>query len=155
MFLDQAKFALIGLPILFVLSRMPVRYFKRFAWPALGAAILFQLLVFTPAGLRASAATRTGSASAPITAQPSEAIKLALAVWLGAVLARKLPLLHQWRHALDPGRPGRRASRSRVVLAGHDLGTAMVLLLLVAGALFVAGVPLRMFGLAGAARRRR
>ena len=35
-----------------------------------------------------------------------------------------------------------------MVLAGHDLGTALVLILLVAGALFVAGVPMRMFGFA-------
>jgi cell division protein FtsW len=145
-FLNQAQFALIGLPILVVLSRMPVRYFKRFAWPVLGAAILFQLLVFTPLGTGVGGNqnwVRVGG----ISAQPSEAIKLALAVWLGAVLARKLPLLHQWRHALVPAVPIAGVALA-VVLAGHDLGTAMVLLLLVAGALFVAGVPLRMFGLA-------
>lgn len=145
-FLDQAKFALLGLPIMFGLSRMPVRIFQRFAWPVLGAAILFQLLVFTPLGTGVGGNqnwVRVGG----ISAQPSEAIKLALAVWLGAVLARKLPLLRQWRHALIPAVPVA-ALALGVVLAGHDLGTAMVIILLVAGALFVAGVPLRMFGFA-------
>ena len=145
-FLDQAKFALLGLPILFGLSRMPVRYFQKFAWPVLGFAILFQLLVFSPLGTGVGGNqnwVRIGG----ISAQPSEAIKLALAVWLGAVLTRKLPLLQQWRHALIPAVPVA-AIALGVVLAGHDLGTAMVILLLVAGALFVAGVPLRMFGFA-------
>jgi len=36
------------------------------------------------------------------------------------------------------------------VLAGDDLGTALVLLLIVSGCLWVAGVPMRMFGVAGA-----
>ena len=35
-FLDQAKYALIGLPLLFGLSRAPVRFFQAIAWPALG-----------------------------------------------------------------------------------------------------------------------
>jgi len=149
-FFDQAKFALVGLPVLFVLSRMKVRVLQMFAWPALGAALVFQLLVFVP-GLGAGVGgnqnwIRVGG----ISAQPSETIKLTLAVWLGAVLARKLHLLTQWKHALIPAVPVAGLA-VLVVLAGHDLGTALVLLMLVAGALFVAGVPLRMFGLAALA----
>lgn len=147
-FLDQAKFALLGVPILLVLSRMPVRYFQRFAWPVLGAAIVFQLLVFVPGLGATTGGNQNWVRIGGITAQPSEAIKLALAVWLGAVLARKLPLLQQWRHALIPAVPVAGLALG-VILAGHDLGTAMVIILLVAGALFVAGVPLRMFGFAG------
>ncbi|WP_239071117.1 putative lipid II flippase FtsW [Cellulomonas chitinilytica] len=149
-FFDQAKFALVGLPALFVLSRMKVRVLQLFAWPALGVALVFQLLVFVP-GLGAGVGgnqnwIRVGG----ISAQPSETIKLTLAVWLGAVLARKLHLLQQWKHALIPAVPVAGLA-VLVVLAGHDLGTALVLLMLVAGALFVAGVPLRMFGLAALA----
>src|SRR5690349_18380267 len=47
-FLDQAKYALIGLPVLFGLSRAPVRFFQAIAWPAIGLAIVFQLMVFVP-----------------------------------------------------------------------------------------------------------
>lgn len=149
-FFDQAKFALVGLPALFVLSRTKVRVLQLFAWPALGVALVFQLLVFVP-GLGAGVGgnqnwIRVGG----ISAQPSETIKLTLAVWLGAVLARKLHLLQQWKHALIPAVPVAGLA-VLVVLAGHDLGTALVLLMLVAGALFVAGVPLRMFGLAAVA----
>nr|WP_051274848.1 putative lipid II flippase FtsW [Cellulomonas sp. URHD0024] len=144
-FLNQAQFALIGLPIMVGLARLPVRFLQRFAWPVLGAAILFQLLVFSPLGGAAVGGNQNWVHIGGFSAQPSEAIKLALAVWLGAVLTRKLPLLRQWRHALIPVVPVAGLALA-VVLAGHDLGTAMVLLLLVAGALFVAGLPLRMFG---------
>ncbi|GCE75766.1 putative lipid II flippase FtsW [Cellulomonas biazotea] len=149
-FFDQAKYALIGLPALLVLSRLPVRVMQAFAWPVLGAAIAFQLLVFVPGLGCGAGGNQNWVCVGGFSAQPSEAIKLALAVWLGAVLARKLTLLREWKHALIPAVPVAGVA-VLVVLAGHDLGTALVLLLLVAGAMFVAGVPLRIFGVAAVA----
>ena len=145
-FLNQARFALIGLPVLVVMSRMPVRLVRRAAWPLLLAAVAFQMLVFTPLG-RGEGGNRNWVALPGFMAQPSEVLKVALAVWIGAVMARKLPLLREWKHALVPVVPVA-AVAIGVVLMGHDLGTAMVMVLLVAGAMFVAGVPLRIFGFA-------
>jgi len=142
-FLDQTKFALVGLPLLLVLARTPVRRLKAVAWPALAAAVLFQLLVFTPLGVRVNG-NRNWVRLPGFSAQPSEAIKLALALWLGAVLARKLPLLHQWKHALIPALPVAGAAIGTVML-GHDLGTPLILILLVFGALWVSGMRLRTF----------
>ncbi len=148
-FLDQAKFALLGLPVAVVLARMPVRFFKAIAWPALGAAVAFQSLVFLGLGCGAGGNTNWVCLPGGVTAQPSETIKLALALWLGAVLARKQPYLRQWKHVFVPAVPVAGAAIGAVLL-GHDLGTALVLCVLVAGAMFVAGVPLRMFAVAGA-----
>ncbi|MDM7856193.1 putative lipid II flippase FtsW [Cellulomonas alba] len=146
-FLNQSKFAVAGLVVLLVIARTPVRVLRGAAWPALAAAVVFQLCVFVP-GLGVSVNGNQNWVRLPgFTAQPSEAIKLALALWLGAVLARKLPLLDSWKHALIPVVPVAGIA-ILVVLAGHDLGTALVLLLLVSGAMFVAGVPLRMFAVA-------
>jgi cell division protein FtsW len=148
-FFDQAKFALVGLPILFVLSRLPVRFFKAIAWPALVAAVLFQMLIFSPLGHTVGGNTGwiyVGS----LSAQPSEALKLALAIWLGVVLTRKQALLDQWQHVFIPAVIVA-GGAIFTVLAGHDLGTAMVMLVLVAGALFVAGVPMRMLTVAAIA----
>jgi cell division protein FtsW len=148
-FFDQAKFALVGLPILFVLSRLPVRFFKAIAWPALLAAVLFQMLIFSPLGHTVGGNTGwiyVGS----LSAQPSEALKLALAIWLGVVLTRKQALLDQWQHVFIPAVIVA-GGAIFTVLAGHDLGTAMVMLVLVAGAIFVAGVPMRMLTVAAIA----
>jgi len=120
-----------------------VRRLKAVAWPALAAAVLFQLLVFTPLGVRVNG-NRNWVRLPGFSAQPSEAIKLALALWLGAVLARKLPLLHQWKHALIPALPVAGAAIGTVML-GHDLGTPLILILLVFGALWVSGMRLRTF----------
>ncbi len=146
-FFRQAQFALLGVVAMFFTSRFSVAALKRFAWPALVAAICLQMLVFTPLG-RAEGGNRNWVYVAGTAFQPSEVVKLGLALWLGAVLARKRPLLQEWRHAVIPALPVAGVAVG-VVLLGHDLGTAMIMILLVAGAMFVAGVPMRVFGVAG------
>jgi len=140
--LNQGLYALIGLPLLWLASRTPPKVLKRVAWPLLGAAVFAQILVFSPLGV-----TRNGNRNWLVIAgqsfQPSEAAKIALAIWLGAVLARKRPLLQQWSHVALPMLPVA-VLVVGLVLAGHDLGTALILLFVIAGALFVAGVPMRM-----------
>jgi cell division protein FtsW len=147
-FAKQAKFALVGLPLLWVASRLPIRFYRAVAWPALAAAGILQLLVFTPLG-RGAGGNRNWLSLGPVMLQPSEVAKVALALWLGVVLARKAPLLGQWKHSVIPVVPAA-GLLIALVLAGQDLGTALVLIVLVAGAMFIAGVPLRIFGVAGA-----
>jgi len=141
-FANQAQFALVGLPLMWVASRLPVSVYRRFAWPILGVAAVFQAMVFVPGIGDEVNGNQNWVRIGGFTAQPSEAMKLALAIWLGAVLARKRPLLGQWKHALVPAVPVA-GLMIGLVLIGSDLGTAMVMMLLVGGALFIAGVPVR------------
>lgn len=146
-FLDQAKFALIGLPIAWLASRLPVRFYKAIAWPALAVAVVLQLLVLTPLGFEFNG-NRNWIALGSFTMQPSEVLKLALAVWLASVLATKRALLHRWMHVVVPGLVVA-VGVIALVLVGHDLGTALIMLALVAGAMFIAGVPARVFVIGG------
>lgn len=148
-FLNQAQYALIGLPLMWLTSRLPTRFYRGFAWPILGATLVLQLLVYVP-GIGLGTAGNVGWIRiGPFSGQPSEAVKLGLAIWLGAVLVRKRPLFDDWRHAVVPAIPVA-VGAIGLVLLGHDLGTAMIMVALVAGALFVAGVPMRIFAVAGA-----
>ncbi|NLE71671.1 MAG: putative lipid II flippase FtsW [Actinomycetales bacterium] len=144
-FLNQARFALIGLPLAWLASRLPVAFYKRFAWPVLLGALALQVLVLL-VGVEVRG-NRNWLAIPGGQVQPSEFAKLALAVWLGVVLARKQALLDQWLHVVVPGVLVAGAVVG-LVLLGHDLGTALILLVLVAGSLFVAGVRLRFFAVA-------
>jgi cell division protein FtsW len=141
-FFNQARFALVGLPLAWLASRLPVAWYKRFAWPVLLVALGLQALV------PLIGATVRGNQNWIVVGgqsiQPSEFAKLALALWLGVVLARKRQLLDDWRHVLVPG-VAVAVVTIGLVLLGHDLGTALILMILVGGALFVAGVPLRFF----------
>ena len=144
-FFNQARFAIVGLPLAWVAGRLPPSAYKRFAWPVLAFALVLQMLVpFLGVEVNGN---KNWLPVAGQTIQPSEFAKLALAVWLGVVLARKRPLLDRWLHVLVPGVLVALAAIG-LVLLGSDLGTAIILTILVAGALFVAGVPLRMFTVA-------
>jgi cell division protein FtsW len=139
----QAVFAVLGLPLMFIASRLPIAFWKWIAWPALIVAVLFQLLVFTPLGTEANGNTNWIMIGG-LQAQPSEFLKLALALWLGYVLFRKQTLLSKWQHVFIPVIPVA-AIVIGTVIGGHDLGTVIILVLIVLGSLFFSGVKLRLF----------
>ena len=145
-FFKQARFAVLGIPLMFAASRTSVRRWQQVAWPLLVGALLLQMLVFSPLGVSVKG-NRNWISAAGFTMQPSEFCKFALIVWAATVLARKRPLLHQPMHALVPVVPGAVLVLG-LVLLGHDLGTSLVVMALVATVLFVAGAPLRLFAIA-------
>ena len=146
--LKQGGFAAIGVFAMFVLSRVNVVWLRRFAWPLMFLAIALLGLVLLVG--RSALGNQNWIDVGPFTFQPSEAAKLALALWMATVLDRKAKLLHEWRHALIPVvLPGAIAVLG-LILAGNDLGTAMIVMIIVAAALFFAGVRLYLFGIAGA-----
>ncbi len=141
-FWSQGAYALVGLPLMFVVSRLPSRFWKRTIWGLLAAACFFQLLVLlTPLGVEIGG-NRNWLRVGSFTVQPSEAIKVALVVWLGVVLAKKRDLLDQWKHLAVPVVPIG-GGAILLVLLGGDLGTTMIMAAIVLGALFFAGARLR------------
>ena len=142
--LKQGVFAVIGVPLMFVASRFPVGFWKKIAWPLLGLATAFQLLVFVPGLGVEILGNRNWISFAGQTVQPSEFLKLALALWIGYVLYRKQTLLGLWRHVFIPLVPVS-AAVIATVMAGSDLGTVMIMVLIVLGGLFFSGVRLRIF----------
>ncbi|GMA31719.1 hypothetical protein GCM10025875_17110 [Litorihabitans aurantiacus] len=147
---SQALYAALFLPFAFGLSHLPLRVLRVLAWPAYLAALGLQLLpILAPGIATTSGGNITGIDLGVIYFQPAEFAKPALALWLGAVLAAKRHQLGQIRHIILPaaGAGGMIAAQ----LYTHDLGTALVLGALVAGALWVAGLPTRYFGALGLA----
>ncbi|WCM54926.1 putative lipid II flippase FtsW [Microbacterium sp. EF45047] len=142
--LKQGMFALLGIPLMFLVSRIPIAVLKRLAWPALIGAVMLQLLVFVPGLGIESGGNRNWIGLFGFTLQPSEFLKLALALWAAFVLLRKQTRLGIWHHVFIPVVPVSLLAIGTVI-AGKDLGTAMVLILVVLGCLFFAGVKLRLF----------
>src|SRR4029079_12004874 len=102
--IKQGVFAKIGIPLMFLASRMPLTFWKRIAWPALIVATLLQMLVFTPLGNEINN-NRNWIVIGGVQAQPSEFLKVALALWLAYILYRKRTLLADWRHVAIPAIP--------------------------------------------------
>lgn len=145
----QGTFAVAGLVLLVVAACLPPSFYRKAAWPLLLLGLALQMLVHTPLGVDVDG-NRNWIQIAGQRMQPSEFLKLALAVWIGAVLSTKRPLLHKPFHLIVPLVPGVLLALGLVVW-GHDLGTTLVMCMLVAGAVWVAGVPRRWFLLAGGA----
>ena len=146
--LEQGRYALIGLVVLAVASRVPIRAYRRAAAPVLLVALGLQLLVHTPLAV-GDGVRRSWIAIGPVSGQPAELLKIGLVLWLGAVLARRVHRIGDWRTAAFPALPGACLAIA-LTLLGHDVGTSLVMATLVAAALFVAGAPLRLFAAAGA-----
>jgi cell division protein FtsW len=144
--LKQGMFAGIGLFLMFLISRVNVVWLKRGAWIAIIAALVLLGLVLLVG--RSALGNKNWIDVGPFTFQPSEAAKLALALWMATVLDRKARLLSQTKHALVPVVPGA-AAVIGLILMGNDLGTAMIVMMIMAAALFFAGVRLYLFGIAG------
>jgi cell division protein FtsW len=144
--LKQGMFAAIGIFTMFVLSRINVVWLKRLAWPAIGAALVL-LAQVQVVGDEVNG-NKNWIDLGGITFQPSEASKLALALWMATVLAMKGKLLSRWQHVFVPAIPMAMIIIG-LVLVGNDLGTAMIIMMMVAAALFFGGVPLYFFGIAG------
>ena len=145
-FWRQATYALIGVPIMLIAAMLPVSFWKRWAWLFLAVGLLLQGLVFTPLGVEVYG-NRNWIQIGAFNAQPSEALKLALLVWIGAILLKKEPLLGKMRHELIPViLPGALLALT-LVLIGRDLGTTMVMGASVFGAMYFAGISWKSLGL--------
>ncbi len=144
--LKQGMFACIGLAAMMVLTRVNVVWLKRIAWPTYGVAVVLLMLVLLVG--RSALGNKNWIDVGPFTFQPSEAAKLALALWMATVLHRKANLLIESKHALIPVAPGALVIIG-LILAGNDLGTAMIVMIITAAALFFAGVRLYVFLISG------
>ncbi|MBS1906053.1 MAG: cell division protein FtsW [Actinobacteria bacterium] len=139
--MTQAIVAAIGVPLMFLLSRLPVTFWKRVAWLVLIGAVGLQMLIYTPLGWTNDGNTNWVRIAGQVI-QPSEFIKLSLALWAGFILWRKQALLGNWKHVYIPLLPVAFLAIGSVY-GGGDLGTSMVLFLLLLGTMFFAGVRLR------------
>ena len=148
-FLKQLMWVSLGLPLLVIACRLPVRAFRTLSYPLLLASLVGLVLVLVPGIGRTVLGSSRWIGVGPFTIQPSELAKLALAIWGADLLVRKRRLLAEWRHLLVPILPVATLVYLLVMLE-PDMGTTLVLVVVVLALLWVVGSPLRLFtGLLG------
>lgn len=143
-FSKRALIYVVSLLILLVASRLPVVFFRKWALIFLVAAWIMQVLVFLPGFHGVGVGGNTNWIVIPginLTLQPSEFIKFALVVYLGRALSdsrlRASGRVRDW--LMYVGLPS--LGSLALVMAGRDLGTAMVMAALILVAIFIAGIP--------------
>ncbi|MFJ3383289.1 MULTISPECIES: putative lipid II flippase FtsW [unclassified Curtobacterium] len=141
-FTRQGMYAVIGVPLMLIASRLPVSFWRRWAMWIVGVGLVVQaLVVLTPLGYSIQG-NRNWIRVGSFTAQPSEILKLALVLGIGAIMYNKRGKLHDWKEVFVPVGLASLLSIG-LVLVGGDQGTAMIMMILVFGALFVGGARLR------------
>ena len=137
-FLRQGAYAIAGIPLMLLASRVPPSFWRRWARIGVLIGIGFQLLVVsTPLGVD-SGGNRNWLAIGDFTFQPAELLKLALAVWLGIMLPVAMDRYGATWRVLRPLIPA--AIIVTFVLVGGDLGTVLIMFLMTLAALYFAGV---------------
>jgi len=145
--LSQATFAGVGIVLMLVMQFIKPSTLKRLGWPSvLGAILLLFLVAFTPLG-HTVLGNRNWIRIGPLGLQPSEFAKLALAVFAAFMLEKKQHLLHDMKHLVVPIVIPVGITIVGLVVVGKDVGTALVLLMVIAAAMFLGGI--RMKWLAG------
>lgn len=144
--LRQLAFAVIGVGLAYLASRLPLRLVRRMAGPALIVSVLLIAITFVPGvGVEVNGNRNWLPVFAGFQLQPSEFAKLALILWIADHYARAGKALANPRRVLWP--MGLFAGLvTAMVVAQHDLGTASVLFLIIIGMAFVAGLPARWMG---------
>ncbi|KAB1658194.1 MULTISPECIES: putative lipid II flippase FtsW [unclassified Pseudoclavibacter] len=145
LFMKQGLIALLAFPAMLLVSRIPMEVLRRWSKAFLIATMLVQLLVVSTSLGSAGGGNRNWLNVGGFTVQPSEFMKLALVIWLGRVLSERRDDLTSLKafvkHVLVWV-----VAAIALVMAGRDLGTAMVMLIIVFGCFFVGRVPLRFLG---------
>ncbi len=134
----QTVYALVGLTLCVVVSRLPLERLRTLA-PGLVVSALVLCLAVLAVGERINGARRWIGVG-PLVFQPSELAKLALVVWTAAHLSRR-PAPRTLRELWRP--IGLLVGLFAVlVLVEPDLGTALTILLVVGAILLVSGTRL-------------
>jgi cell division protein FtsW len=156
--INQAFYALLGLVAFWICQRLPAMTLRYVGKYVLGAAIVLLALLDLIGALNSVGIIGQPSIGpihtsllwlylGPIGLQPAELAKLGMVLWGADIIARKGPSLGHWRELARPLFP---VVGLLFVLVGYnDLGTMLVLLALIVGLLWAAGVRLRVFAALG------
>ena len=139
-FFRQVMWVLLGIPAMLVISRFPARALKKLAPTIFLVALLLQGLVFTPLGITSGGNTNWVNI-AGFTGQPSEILKVAMIIWMAAILADRIDQVEDYRTLMRPLGLGVLIALG-LVMMGQDLGTMGVMVVIALGIVFLAGARL-------------
>ncbi|ONI88481.1 putative lipid II flippase FtsW [Saccharothrix sp. ALI-22-I] len=143
-FKKQLLYVGVGAVMFLIVLRIPLRKIRDGSTMAMLVCVILLVLVLTPLGTVAGGA-QSWFTVGPVSFQPIEPAKLALALWGAHVLVTKRALLDQYRHLLVPVVPVAMLLFALVMLQ-PDLGGTITLAVVLMGLLWFVGAPMRIFG---------
>ncbi|GAA4903639.1 putative lipid II flippase FtsW [Tessaracoccus lubricantis] len=140
--LRQLAFLGAGLVFMVLLSRFPTSLLRKLGWLFWGIGVVLLIAVQIPGLGVLVNGNRNWLLIGTVQFQPSEFAKLALVVWCGTVFHVKRGRLHEPLQLAVPFVPLGGLVLA-LVLAGHDLGTGLIVGLILVAVMWFIGTPLR------------
>ncbi|WP_077685751.1 putative lipid II flippase FtsW [Tessaracoccus aquimaris] len=138
----QLVFVVAGIVFAVIFSRIKPDLLRKLGWPAWALAVVLLILVLSPLGQHSRGNQNWLALGPGVQFQPSEFAKLALVVWCGAVFHLKRGRLHEPAQLAIPLIPLGGLILA-LVLAGKDLGTGLIIGLILVLVMWFIGTPLR------------
>lgn len=140
-FTSQLLWAVLGLVIMYWMSRRTSDQIERIGLLLFLGSLVGQVLALIP-GLGISSGGNTNWIGfGPFIVQPSEFMKLGLIIFTATFLSKRIDSLWDWQVAGMPAMIAGFGSAGVVFVLGRDLGTAAVILAIISGLVFLAGLP--------------
>jgi cell division protein FtsW len=142
-FARQLMFCVAGLGVFWMGMRITPKTLRALAPAMLAVSLVLLAAVLVPGIGQLRGGARSWFVLGPISVQPAEVAKVALALWGAHVLALRQRSLGNWRQSLSPLLPVALVMFTLIVME-PDLGTAVSLAIVVVALLFFSGVPMRL-----------
>ncbi len=134
-----------GIIVMYVLSRVDYRVWRKYSTWFLIASIVLLVLVFIPGlGLKLGGA-RSWIIVGGMSMQPAELVKLSFLLFLAAWLERRITTLDDWLHGLLPFL-GVLGVVVLLIMLQPDTGTMLIIAMISTAVYFVAGAPWKHIG---------
>jgi cell division protein FtsW len=132
----------LGIVAFYVLSRVDYRKWRRIRVPLLIGTLLLLVVVLVPGIGVTSGGSSRWVGFGQFRIQPSELMKLALAVFAADLLTRRVGQLHEAKRVVVPIL-GVLGISSILILKQPDMGTALVMACIAFGVMFMGGVHMK------------
>ncbi|QNG18531.1 putative lipid II flippase FtsW [Rhodococcus triatomae] len=146
LFLPQLMYAVLGAVFFYIALCIPIRVLRKWSFPAFAACMVLLALVLIPGVGNVAQGSRRWLVLGPFSVQPSELIKVALALWGAHLLAsRRREGRGSLKEILVPLVPAGLLACVMVVLQ-PNLSTTIALGIILGALLWYGGLPLKVFG---------
>lgn len=136
---SQGLYAVVGLVLLFWMGKWRRQTYHKLAVITLLISIVLLVLVFTPLGVEVNG-NRNWIRLGNFSFQPAEAAKLAFSVWAAYALSQKLKTQTFGKDLLIPVVFPFGLLIVALIMGGRDLGTVLIMLMIMATVLYLGGM---------------
>lgn len=145
---QQSLFALIGLGLMIIISKIDYKFYYKKSNLILGICLILLILVLIPGIGSVRNGSRSWFGIGPFGVQPSEAAKLGLIIFTSKYLNNSNKFLKSYKHGVFPilfvvliffG----------LIMLQPDMGTGVILFISIVALLFISGVNMKFFFILG------